>query len=87
MENDLKVWRAKRDLTKEVLVKEVEVSRQTINAIETGRYNSSLELDFKLVNLFDCKIEELFKPGWFVGLSALLLSVRDSSTDFGRPDG
>lgn len=60
MENNLKVWRAKEDLTQEDLAKEVGVSRQTINAIETGRYDPSLKLAFKLAVRFDCSIEDIF---------------------------
>ncbi|ELZ14511.1 XRE family transcriptional regulator [Haloterrigena salina JCM 13891] len=60
MENDLKVWRAKRDVTQGELADEVGVSRQTINAIERGRYDPSLELAFELAAFFDCRIEDLF---------------------------
>lgn len=60
MENNLKVWRAKEDLTQEELAKKVEVTRQTINSIERGKYDPSLELAFKLAELFDCKIEDIF---------------------------
>ncbi|WP_248910056.1 helix-turn-helix transcriptional regulator [Halocatena marina] len=62
MENTLKVWRAKRNLTQKELATEVDVSRQTINAIEGGRYDPSLELAFKLAAYFDCRIEDLFDP-------------------------
>ncbi|PSP78028.1 transcriptional regulator [Halobacteriales archaeon QS_1_68_20] len=60
MENDLKVWRAKADVTQAELADAVGVSRQTINAIERGRYDPSLELAFELANYFDCAIEDLF---------------------------
>lgn len=60
VENELKVYRAKRDLTQEELAVEMGVSRQTINAIETGKYNPSLELALKLADHFDVAIEELF---------------------------
>ena len=60
MENDLKVWRAKADVTQAELADEVDVSRQTINAIERGRYDPSLELAFELARYFDCRIEDLF---------------------------
>ena len=60
MDNNLKVWRAKEDLTQAELAKQVEVSRQTINAIETGKYDPSLELAFKLADRFDCHIEDIF---------------------------
>lgn len=60
MENSLNVWRAKEDLTQAELANQVGVSRQTINAIETERYDPSLELAFKLAVRFDCRIEDLF---------------------------
>jgi len=60
MKNKLKVFRAMHDLTQENLAEKVEVTRQTINAIEKGRYDPSLTLAFKLANLFKVKIEELF---------------------------
>lgn len=60
MENELKVWRAKRDITQGELADEVGVSRQTINAIERGRYDPSLELAFELAAYFDCRIEDIF---------------------------
>lgn len=61
MRNNLKVWRAKHDLTQEELAKKVGVTRQTINAIEVRKYNPSLELAFKLANFFNCLIEDIFK--------------------------
>lgn len=60
MKNDLKVWRAKEDLTQEELANEVGVARQTINSIERGRYDPSLELAFELAHRFDCRIEDIF---------------------------
>jgi len=60
MDNSLTVWRAREDLTQAELAQEVGVSRQTINAIETGRYDPSLELAFKLARRFDCRIEDVF---------------------------
>lgn len=60
MENDLKVRRARHELTQSDLAEEVDVSRQTISAIEAGRYNPSLELAFRLAEYFDCSIEDVF---------------------------
>lgn len=60
MENNLKVWRAKEDLTQEELAEKVEVTRQTINSIERGKYDPSLSLAFRLAELFECRIEEIF---------------------------
>jgi len=60
MDNRLKEFRARLDLTQEDLAERVGVTRQTINAIEKERYNPSLELAFKLANIFGINIEELF---------------------------
>jgi len=60
MDNELKVLRAKNDLTQEQLAKEVGVTRQTINAIERGKYDPSLNLAFNLAREFDCTIEDIF---------------------------
>lgn len=62
MKNRLKVLRAERDWTQEDLAQRAAVSRQTINAIETGKYNPSLDLAFKLAALFEQTIEEMFFP-------------------------
>ncbi len=51
------------DLTQEALAEKVKTTRQTINAIEQGRYNPSLDLAFKLAELFEVKIEALFIYG------------------------
>lgn len=58
--NKLKEYREKNKLSQEALGKAVEVSRQTIISIETGRYIPSLPLAFKFAKLFNCKIEDLF---------------------------
>jgi len=60
MKNELKVYRAKHDLTQEDLAKEIGVTRQTINALEAERYDPSLELAFQLALYFDCSIEDIF---------------------------
>jgi putative transcriptional regulator len=60
MKTKLKVFRAMRDLTQEGLAKEVGVTRQTVIAIEKGKYNPSLELAFKISRFFDMTIEEIF---------------------------
>lgn len=62
MDNSLKVWRAREDLTQAKLAEEIGVSRQTINAIEGGRYDPSLTLAFDLAEYFDCRVEEIFHP-------------------------
>mgnify|MGYP000418683923 FL=1 len=61
MENSLKVWRAKRDVAQGELADALDVSRQTVNAIERGRYDPSLELAFELADYFDCAIEDIFE--------------------------
>lgn len=60
MDNDLKVWRARHDLTQQELADRVGVARQTINAVERGRYDPSLELAFELAHQFDCTVEDIF---------------------------
>jgi len=60
MKAKLKVFRAMRDLTQEALAKEIGVTRQTVIAIEKGKYNPSLELAFKIARYFDVRIEDIF---------------------------
>jgi putative transcriptional regulator len=60
MENRLKVLRAMRDWSQGDLAEKLEVSRQSVNAIETGRYDPSLPLAFRIAELFDGSIEEIF---------------------------
>ncbi|MGA9573994.1 MAG: helix-turn-helix transcriptional regulator [Lysobacterales bacterium] len=61
MKNRLKVLRAERDWTQAQLAAELEVSRQTINAIENGKFDPSLPLAFKAARLFGTSIEEIFQ--------------------------
>jgi putative transcriptional regulator len=65
MNNRLKVLRAERNMTQGALAEALDVSRQTINALETGRYDPSLPLAFKLARLFGVPIEDIFQdePG------------------------
>jgi putative transcriptional regulator len=60
MKNRLKVLRAERDWSQAELAGRLDVSRQAVNAIETGKYDPSLPLAFKIGRLFDRKIEEIF---------------------------
>ncbi|HHV24234.1 MAG: helix-turn-helix transcriptional regulator [Methanosarcina sp.] len=60
MKNNIKVYRAIHDLTQESLAEKVGVTRQTIHAIEKGKYDPSLELAFKLARLFGTRIEDIF---------------------------
>ncbi|MFV9483222.1 helix-turn-helix transcriptional regulator [Christiangramia sp. ASW11-125] len=61
MKNRIKILRAEHDLTQAELAKRLNVSRQTINAIENGKFDPSLPLAFKLSHLFDKTIEEIFE--------------------------
>ena len=61
MKNRLKVLRAERDWTQAHLAAELQVSRQTVNAIEKGKFDPSLPLAFKAARLFDLAIEEIFE--------------------------
>ena len=61
MKNRLKVLRAERDWTQAKLAEELDVSRQTINAIETGKFDPSLALAFKAARLFEMLIEDIFQ--------------------------
>jgi putative transcriptional regulator len=60
MKNRITDLRAERGWTQADLAKRASVSRQTINAIETGKFDPSLPLAFRLAKLFDLRIEELF---------------------------
>ena len=62
MQNRLRVLRAERDLSQADLAQQLEVSRQTVNAIETGRYDPGLPLAFKIARLFQRPIEDIFDP-------------------------
>ena len=60
MKNNIKVYRAMHDFTQESLAEKVGVTRQTIHAIEKGKYDPSLELAFKLSRFFEVRIEDIF---------------------------
>lgn len=62
MKNRLKVLRTEREWTQADLAIRLDVSRQTVNAIETGKYDPALPLAFKISGLFDLKIEDIFDP-------------------------
>jgi putative transcriptional regulator len=61
MKNRLKVLRAEKDMTQADLADSLAVSRQTINAIEKGKFDPSLPLAFKMSKLFELPIEEIFQ--------------------------
>jgi putative transcriptional regulator len=60
MKNRLRVLRAEREWSQADLAERLEVSRQSVNAIETGKFDPSLPLAFKLARLFEMTIEEIF---------------------------
>ena len=60
MKNRLKVLRAERNWSQADLASKLEVSRQSVNAVETGKFDPSLPLAFKLARLFETTIEEIF---------------------------
>ncbi len=62
MKNHLRVLRAERDWSQAELAERLKVSRQTVNAIETGRYDPSLPLAFRVAKVFGKLIEEIFEP-------------------------
>ena len=62
MNNTLRVLRAERRWSQKQLAESLGVSRQTVNAIETGKYDPSLPLAFKIAQLFEHPIEALFHP-------------------------
>ncbi|WP_260482845.1 helix-turn-helix transcriptional regulator [Sphingomicrobium flavum] len=62
MKNRLKVLRAERDWSQGDLADRLGVSRQSVNAIETGKYDPSLPLAFKIAEVFGLIIEEIFSP-------------------------
>ncbi len=61
MKNRLKVLRAERDWSQGDLAERLEVSRQSVNAIETGRYDPSLPLAFRIGKLFGLPVEAIFE--------------------------
>ena len=61
MNNRLRVLRAERAWSQQDLAERLQVSRQSVNAIETGRYDPSLPLAFRIADLFDMSIEAIFQ--------------------------
>lgn len=63
MKNRLKVLRAERDWSQADLAERLDVSRQAVNAIETGKHDPSLPLAFRIARLFGGRIEDIFDDG------------------------
>jgi putative transcriptional regulator len=63
VKNRLKVLRAERGWSQQDLAEQLEVSRQSVNAIETGRYDPSLPLAFRIADVFGMTIEDIFQRG------------------------
>ena len=61
MKNRLRVLRAEREWSQQDLAGHLEVSRQSVNAIETGKYDPSLPLAFRIADLFSLTLEEIFQ--------------------------
>lgn len=62
MNNRLRVLRAERRWSQAEVAERLEVSRQTVNAVENGKYDPSLPLAFKIARLFELRIEDVFDP-------------------------
>jgi putative transcriptional regulator len=77
MKNHLKVLRSERNWTQADLAERAGVSRQTINAIEKGKFDPSLPLAFRLAKLFNLKIEEIFLDDEWLTVTATLIRRRD----------
>ena len=60
MKNRIKVYRAMHDMTQEELAELLRVTRRTINSIERGKYNPSIEVAFRIAKLFNVPVEEMF---------------------------
>ncbi|KUG19553.1 putative hth-type transcriptional regulator [hydrocarbon metagenome] len=60
MKNKIKVFRAMHDMTQEELADAIRVTRRTINSIERGRYNPSIEVAYRIARTFNVSIEEIF---------------------------
>ena len=84
MKNRLKVLRAERDWSQQDLADQLGVSRQSVNAIEKGRYDPSLPLAFKIADVFALTIEEIFERGCPARLHRKLLDLLFTHPDY-RP--
>ena len=78
MKNRLKVLRAERNWSQQDLAERLEVSRQSVNAIETGRYDPSLPLAFRIADVFETQIEEIFLRDWAARLTCKPLALKNN---------
>lgn len=62
MDNDIRQLRTERGWTQKDLAAQLDVSRQTVNALESGKYDPSLPLAFRIAGLFELRIEQIFRP-------------------------
>ncbi|PWR70222.1 helix-turn-helix transcriptional regulator [Methanospirillum stamsii] len=60
MKNNIRIFRAIHNLTQEELARKISVTRKTVNSIEGGKYNPSIDVAYKMAKLFNVTIEELF---------------------------
>lgn len=60
MKNNIRIYRAIHNLTQEELARMISVTRKTVNSIEGGKYNPSIDVAYKMAKLFNVTIEELF---------------------------
>jgi len=60
MKNNIRIYRAIHNLTQEELARKISVTRKTVNSIEGGKYNPSIDVAYKIAKLFHVTIEELF---------------------------
>jgi len=61
MRNKIKVYRAMHDMTQEELAELLRVTRRSVNSIERGKYNPSIEVAFRIAKLFNIPVEEIFQ--------------------------
>lgn len=60
MKNKIRIYRAIHSMTQDELAKKIGVTRKTVNSIEGGKYNPSIDVAYRMARLFDLRIEELF---------------------------
>ena len=85
MRNRLKVLRAERNWSQADLADKLDVSRQSVNAIETGKYDPSLPLAFRIADIFGLRIEEIFSIGSGDGIEAAAQQLLAQGPAKGEP--